>query len=182
MPAAQINKAISDSQQAMMAQQAAAGSRSASQGRSGSMTDIRPARHSWDDLTAREEISREEQLVDLCFWSVFRTPDGIRALEFMHLLTTFKRNSPNDSDGALRELEAQRRFVAILEARIERAKKQNASVNVGRTETPGRSTPSAAAERLPSRRALSIFPRRFGTARRTPPRSTSPPPWPNATH
>jgi len=86
---------------------------------------IRPGGHTWADLIAPDEIDPEEMRVDADFYRVFTTPEGQRALAHMHALTTFKRNLPNASDGALREAEAQRRFVAIIEARISRYMNRN---------------------------------------------------------
>lgn len=98
-----------------------------------------PKGHRWADLqNPKSDNSAEdarEARADAIFAQVFSTAAGAQALEFMHVLTTWKRNAPVDSDGALRELEAQRRFVAILEARIarhnERVKRQAEKTNGG---------------------------------------------------
>ena len=60
-------------------------------------TPIRPNAHTWADLAKSEPLTRDEQIIDTTFWHVFSTPEGVKALEFMHLLTTFKRNEPNAS-------------------------------------------------------------------------------------
>lgn len=80
-----------------------------------------PRGHRWAELEeTKAELPAEEQEADAVLARAFSTPDGARALELMHLMTTWKRNAVCDSDGALREAEAQRRLVAILEARIAR--------------------------------------------------------------
>lgn len=94
----------------------------------------RPAGHSWADIGKTEPLSREEILFDAVCFKVLQTPDGQKLLAYLHEITTFQRNSPNDSDGALRELEAQRRLVAIIEARNARYLK-GTKTDGGRTRT-----------------------------------------------
>lgn len=81
---------------------------------------LRPKGHTWADLDKPEPLSHDEILMDANFARTFGTPDGQKTLEYFHILTTWKRSKPNAPEGALREDEAMRRFVAIIEARIAR--------------------------------------------------------------
>src|SRR5688572_15635776 len=92
-----------------------------------------PPEHRWADLHAPRELPREELEADAILYRCFATPEGQAALRVMHLLTTWKRNTPSESDGALRWSEAQRTFVAILEARIARHRAKPAKVDGRRT-------------------------------------------------
>lgn len=83
-------------------------------------TIARARGHVWDDLHAEEPPDQEEIIADAVFYATFSTPEGQRALEYLHIMTTFNRSQPGASDGALREDEAKRRLVAIIEARIAR--------------------------------------------------------------
>lgn len=76
--------------------------------------------HSWAELEKADDLPIEEKQIDAIFARTFLTADGQKTLEYFHLLTTFKRSQPNAPEGALREDEAMRRFVAIIEARIAR--------------------------------------------------------------
>lgn len=80
--------------------------------------------HTWSEVRAAadaNELSADEKRTDMLHYRVFSTPDGQELLKFMRSETIERRNAPNDSDGALREFEAVRRFVARLEQRIARA-------------------------------------------------------------
>lgn len=55
---------------------------------------------------------------------VFSTPDGKHLLAYLRSISIERRNPPGDSDGALRELESKRNFVAHIEARIARHETQ----------------------------------------------------------
>lgn len=80
-----------------------------------------PRGHRWADLQDdAAEVSLEDLQYDAACAAVQATPDGARMFDLMHRMTTFRVLAPNASDGALRELEGQRRFVAILEGRVER--------------------------------------------------------------
>lgn len=97
------------------------------------MKSYRPPRgHRWDDLRSEPEPPNPEEIeADRTFAETFGTPQGEKALELLHQMTTWRRNRPNDTDGALREIESQRRFVAILEARIARHHERLASAMKG---------------------------------------------------
>ena len=79
------------------------------------------------DLHKEPELPAEEIDADRVVFACFMTPEGKALLALMHRLTTFKRNAPTDSDGALRWLEAQRTFVANLEVRAKRHQSRAAS-------------------------------------------------------
>jgi hypothetical protein len=110
-------------------------------------TRIRPNGHNWDDVYSDGEDDAAERAVDARFFVTFTSVEGQKTLEDMHVLTTWKRNQPNASDGALRELEAQRRFVAIIEARIARHKKLVATKKDGVGSEPSGSEQPAPVRR-----------------------------------
>jgi hypothetical protein len=87
---------------------------------------------SWDDLSKPRRGSRQpdelpsdtpEELV----MRVLSGREGERFRDFLRAETIEKRNTPNASDAELRELEAQRRFVARLELMATRGAEISAS-------------------------------------------------------
>lgn len=66
------------------------------------------------------EAERAKALIDGLHYRVFNTPDGKELLAYLRAITIERRNPQMDSDGALREAEANRNFVANIERRIAR--------------------------------------------------------------
>lgn len=99
-------------------------------------------RRTWSELEKPVDLAREEMELDRIVHAALQTKEGAALLSVMHRLTTEKRNRREDSDGALRWDEAQRNFVAILEARA--ARHQQRIAQPPKTETDGgRSEPQS---------------------------------------
>lgn len=91
---------------------------------------MRELRRRWNQIHAIASDTGDSEKrkieLDMLYAAVLDTPDGLKLLDHFRDIT-LERVLPMDApDGALRELEAQRRFVRAIESRILRHRERAA--------------------------------------------------------